>query len=90
MTKTIVSIAAVLFTASATGASLYDGNDTEGTVLSGVQANMSTAVEPGIGDNYGSIFYFPTSVDAGDQQATAKGGHETYGSVLHDTTDIRW
>ena len=91
MTKTTLSIAALLFTASAGAAPLFDGNvDVEGTALNGVESNRTTAVEPGIGDIYGSLFYFPDSVQAGAQAGIAGGSNDTYGSVLHDAADLRW
>lgn len=91
MTKTIISAAAILFTASVTAGPLYEDNvDTYGTALSSVDSNMAIATEPGIGDSYGSSFYFPSATDAAMGGDTHSGSDDTAGNVLYDVTDIRW
>lgn len=91
MTKTLITSATLLFAASISAAPMFDGNqEMEHSALNGVDATMSTAIEPGIGDNFGNLFYFPTSTKAGMGGDPHMGSDDTAGSVLYDVHDIRW
>lgn len=82
--KTIIATAAaaLLLATSAFAGSWSDNNDLFGAVYFDEVASSSHAVQPGVGDSYGSIL-----LDEGDGGATGdpQPGHsDNYGSVLFD------
>ena len=88
--KTIIASAAMLLSTSVFAgpfAVTQDPNQYDGSEGSKV---FPTAVQPGIGDNYGSSFLFKTGFTKGEHMPS-QGGEDAYGSTLLDLGhDVNW